>query len=669
MCGLAGFIDLKRTLGSDERQRIARAMGVAIEHRGPDDWGVHDEPEAGLVLSFRRLSIVDLSAAGHQPMLSSSGRSAIAYNGEIYNATEIARDLRAAGHSFRGHSDTEVILEAFERWGIESTLPRLVGMFAIAYYDRTLRRLTLIRDRLGKKPLYYGICGNTFFFGSQPRSFFQHPDWVPEIDRKSVAAFMRFGYVPAPRSIYAGLNSLKPAERIDIVEGRIAARGLYWNIREIAASAQRQPRLFSDGEAKAEFEAILNDAVRQRMVADVPLGAFLSGGIDSSTIAALMQKASPCPVKTFSIGFEEAEYDESKHAAAVAQHLGTEHHELVVRPSDVLAAIPQIPDYYDEPFADASQVPTFLLCKLTRQYVTVALSGDGGDELLAGYARYRIANEVLASANAIPRALKPAVKIMLQHMPHGIWRALEPLVPKRLGNSPLAGRAKKFARLLDVGAEERVFQDIVGQWPEPERLVHGAVYDDDPIWTGALLSELPDRTRRFQMLDTLTYLPDDILVKVDRASMGVALEARVPLLDHRVVEYTLGLPAEMLVRGEETKWLLRQVLYSHVPRHLVDRPKAGFMMPIDHWLRGPLREWAEDLLDLKCMEADGILDPTLIRETWHQHLSGRINWQYRLWCVLMFQAWKKRWMGGAAASKLSDTMLTSTDLRLRKCTA
>ncbi len=644
MCGLTGFIDLKQRLAPDDRMRIARAMGLAIEHRGPDDWGVHQEPEVGLVLSFRRLSIIDLSEAGHQPMVSASGRCVIAFNGEIYNACEIAKELEGAGHVLRGHSDTEVVLEAFERWGVDAALPRLVGMFAIAFYDRACRRLTLIRDRLGKKPLYFGRSGGTLLFGSQPKCFFAHPDWSPEIDRKSVAAFMRWGYVPAPRSIYRGLACLKPAERIDIVDGEVVDRGLYWNIRQIAARAQRAPLRLSDAEARVRFESLLADAVQLRTVSDVPLGAFLSGGIDSSTIAALMQKASSRPVKTFSIGFEEADYDESKHAAAVARHLGTDHHELFVRPDDVLATIPLIPDCYDEPFADASQVPTYLLCKLTRQHVTVALSGDGGDELLAGYTRYRIANEVLAGTSLIPAALRPAASALLEHMPDVIWRNLEPLIPKRFGTAPLAGRAKKLAGLMRLGAEERVFQGIVGQWPEPERLVRDTVHEDDAIWTGALADELPDTTRRFQMLDTLTYLPDDILVKVDRASMGVALEARVPLLDHRVVEFTLGLPSNMLVRGGETKWLLRQVLYDHVPRSLIDRPKTGFMMPIDHWLRGPLRAWAEDLLDEKRMAADGILDPTLIRETWDQHLSGQINWQYRLWCVLMFQAWKRRWM-------------------------
>jgi asparagine synthase (glutamine-hydrolysing) len=650
VCGLAGFVDLKRHFGLDERKRIARAMGLAIEHRGPDDWGVHDEPDAGLVLSFRRLSIIDLSAAGHQPMVSASGRSVIAYNGEIYNADEIARELEAKGHRFRGHSDTEVMLEAFEQWGIGATLPKLVGMFAIAFYDRTRRRLTLIRDRLGKKPLYLSNSNGTLLFGSQPKSFFAHPGWSPEVDRRSVAAFMRFGYVPSPRSIYSGVESLRPAERVDIIDGQIVNRALYWNIRELAATAQRNPIALRDHDAKARLQTLLDDAVGKRMISDVPLGAFLSGGIDSSTIVASMQKASNRPVKTFSIGFAETEYDESQHAAAVARHLGTDHHAMIVSPSDALKAIPLIPEYYDEPFGDASEVPTYLLCKLTRGHVTVALSGDGGDELMAGYTRYRIANEILKGAQAIPHALRPAAAAALRHMPNAVWRALEPLTPNRYGRSPLADRAKKLANLMALGTEERVFQGIVGQWPEPERLVRGIVYEDDPIWSGVLSEELPDTTRRFQMLDTLTYLPDDILVKVDRASMAVALEARVPLLDHRLVEFTLGLPAHMLVRGGETKWLLRQVLYDHVPRNLLDRPKTGFMMPIDQWLRGPLREWAEDLLDSKRIEADGILDPVPIRETWEQHLSGQINWQYRLWCVLMFQAWKRRWMEGAQAA-------------------
>lgn len=646
MCGFTGFIDLKRRMAPAERERIARAMGDAIAHRGPDDWGVHSEPDGGVVFSFRRLSIIDLTAAGHQPMVSASGRSVIVFNGEIYNADDMRQELVAAGQRFRGHSDTEATLEAFERWGVDKVLPRLVGMFAIAWYDRRNGRLTLIRDRLGKKPLYFGTVGDTLFFGSQPKSFFQHPDWKPEVDRSSVAAFMRYGYLPAPRSIYRGLEILRPAERVDIEGGCIAARGLYWDVRKLAAAAQSKPHQLSDAEAKGELETRMREAVRQRLVSDVPLGAFLSGGIDSSTITALMQKESSRPVKTFSIGFDEAEYDESKHAAAIAKHLGTEHHELVVRPADALDVIPRMAEYYDEPFADASQVPTYLLCKLTRQHVTVALSGDGGDELLAGYSRYRIANEILAGTRTIPRALRPAAARFIERMPDTVWQNLEPLVPKRYGSSPLAQRVRKLADLLDLGAEERVFQGIVGQWPEPNRLVPGAHHEDDPIWTGALAAELPDPTRRFQMLDTLTYLPDNILVKVDRASMAVALEARVPLLDHRVVEFTLGLPGHMLMRNGETKWLLRQVLYDHVPRALLDRPKTGFMMPIDQWLRGPLRDWAEELLDEKQLEADGILDPKLIRDTWAQHLSGQINWQYRLWCILMFQAWKQRWMDG-----------------------
>jgi asparagine synthase (glutamine-hydrolysing) len=519
-------------------------------------------------------------------------------------------------------------------------------MFAIAFYDRSRRRLTLIRDRMGKKPLYFGRSNGALFFGSQPKSFFALPGWSPEVDRRSLAAFMRFGYVPAPRSIYSGVECLRPAERVDIVDGQITGRALYWNIRELAAAGHRAPMSLGDHEAKVRLQGLIDEAVAKRMVSDVPLGAFLSGGIDSSTIVASMQKASNRPVKTFSIGFQEAEYDESQHAAAVARHLGTDHHQLIVSPSDALEAIPLIPEYYDEPFGDASQVPSYLLCKMTRGHVTVALSGDGGDELLAGYTRYRIANEILGATNAVPHALRPAAMAALRNMPNVVWRALEPLTPQRCGRSPLAGRVKRLADLMGQGAEERVFQGIVGQWPEPGMIVRDVVHEDDPIWLGALREDLPKTTRRFQMLDMLTYLPDDILVKVDRASMAVALEARVPLLDQRVVEFTLGLPEHMLVRGGETKWLLRQVLYDRVPRSLIDRPKTGFMMPIDQWLRGPLREWAEDLLEPKRMEADGILDPTPIRETWEQHVSGQINWQYRLWCVLMFQAWKRRWLEG-----------------------
>lgn len=652
MCGLTGFIDLARRLPGSRLAGIGERMAQAIAHRGPDDAATWADADAHLALAFRRLAIIDVSPAGRQPMHSASGRFVVVYNGEIYNAPELSRELQAQGVTFRGHSDTEVMLEGFERWGIAATLEKIAGMFAIVLWDRHERRLSLIRDRLGKKPLYYGRVGPTFFFGSQPKSFFPHPDWRAEIDRDSLTAFMRFGYVPAPRSIFKGLASVRPGECVEIKDGEVVGRRLYWDARAKAAAALAQPIVLGDDEAIARFETLLSGAVRRRLLSDVPLGAFLSGGVDSSAVVALMQASSAARVKTFSIGFEESAYDESRHARAVAEHLGTDHHELRVSPREAIDAIPAMPLYYDEPFADGSQVPTYLLSKLTREHVTVALSGDGGDELLAGYSRYRIAQDIARAIRVVPAPLRPAVAGAIRGTPDAAWRMLEPLVPRRLGQSPLSARMRRFGGYMEGGGEEPMFRGLVGQWAEPELLVRGGREPVDDIWQGALGPSVPDFGRRMQLIDTLTYLPDDILVKVDRASMAVGLEARAPLLDHAVVEFTWGLPDRFLVRDRQTKWLLRQVLYRHVPKALIERPKMGFVMPMDEWLRGPLRDWAEDMLDARAMEGDGLLDPAPVRALWAEHLAGRTAGQYRLWCVLMFQAWKRHWLAPPASDQM-----------------
>jgi len=651
VCGLVGFINLESAMPAAHLAAIAERMAQTIAHRGPDDAATWADAEAGLALAFRRLSIIDLSPAGRQPMHSASGRLVTVYNGEIYNAPELSRQLAAEGVTFRGHSDSEVMLEAFERWGIARTLDKLNGMFAVALWDRRDRRLHLIRDRLGKKPLFYGRIGDTFFFGSQPKSFFPHPAWRAEIDRDSLAAFMRYGYVPAPRSIFKGLATVRPGEWVEVLDGEVAARRLYWDARTLAAAALARPLELSDHDAMAQLEGLLSKAVRGRLLSDVPLGGFLSGGVDSSTVVALMQANSTSRVKTFSIGFNERAYDESRHARAVAEHLGTDHHELRVSPREAIDAIPAMPLYYDEPFADSSQVPTYLLCKLARGHVTVALSGDGGDELFAGYTRYRTAQEIARAIRAIPVSLRPAVAGAIRRMPEAAWRLIEPLVPRRLGQSPLSARMRRFSGFMADGGEERLFRSLVGQWDEPGKLVRGAREPVDDIWQGALAESVPDFGRRMQLIDTLTYLPDDILVKVDRASMAVGLEARTPLLDHSVVEFTWGLPDRFLTGQGETKRLLRQLLYTHVPKPLIERPKMGFVMPMDQWLRAPLKDWAEDLLDERAMAADGLLDPAPVRQMWAEHLSGRTAGQYRLWCVLMFQAWKRRWLAPAVADE------------------
>jgi asparagine synthase (glutamine-hydrolysing) len=643
MCGFAGFIDLERSTPESARTNIAVRMAEAVAHRGPDDASSWSDLAAGFTVAFRRLSIIDVSPAGQQPMISVSGRFVLVFNGEVYNAPDLSHELLHEGANFRGHSDTEVILNALERWGIERSLQKFNGMFAIALWDRVERKLSLIRDRIGKKPLYYGQVGKTFFFGSQPKSFFRHPDWRAEIDRDSLTAYFRFGYVPSPHSIYRNIAKLRPGEWVDIHDGQVIKRALYWDARERAARFWRSPLQIGDEEALEQLEALLKDAVGQRLISDVPLGAFLSGGIDSSTIVALMQRLSSKPVQTFSIGFKEKEYDESDYARAVAAHLGTEHHERQVLPKDCLDFIPTIPVYYDEPFADASQIPTTILSQFARGQVTVALSGDGGDELFAGYARYQIVDRISKFAKFIPRSALRSMKFLLGHTPQAVFEVFAQAIPARYGTSPLHSRARMLAELSPNNLEEGIFCQIVGQWNNAQQLVRGGHLPANDLWEGAMSDKIGDVVQRMQFIDAMTYLPDDILVKVDRASMSVGLEVRAPLLDHRLVDFSWQLPQRFKIRNGQQKWLLRTLLKRYLPDNLIDRPKTGFMIPLAEWLRGPLRDWAEDLLDAKQLESAGLLDPRPIREKWQQHLSGRANWQYRLWCVLMFQAWMRHW--------------------------
>jgi asparagine synthase (glutamine-hydrolysing) len=646
LCGLTGFLDLARATTPGTLADLAGRMAATLDHRGPDDAQCWVDGEAGVALAFRRLAIVDLTPTGRQPMVSASGRFVIVYNGEVYNAEALRPKLAAAGIGFRGHSDTEVILEACAAWGVAATVPQLIGMFAFALWDRQERKLTLVRDRMGIKPLYFGRFGQTFFFGSQPKSFRPHPAWRSEVDRDSLAAFLRFAYVPAPRSIHRGLRQLAPGHLAEIGPDGAVTERCYWDIRAEAAAGRADRSEIGDDEAIARFDALLRDAVGRRMIADVPLGALLSGGIDSSTVVALMQAQSARPVKTFSIGFEEAGFDEAPHAAAVARHLGTEHHELYVAPGHAREVIPDLPRWYDEPFADSSQIPTVLVSALARDHVTVALSGDGGDELLAGYNRYLHGRRLLTWTRNLPGPLRSAGASLLGAVPAGAWDGLARALPGRFRPARAADRAAKLADMLRAGAEERLYRQLVGQWPQPADLVPGAVEPMDPIWGGVLAAEIPDFVERMQLIDMMTYLPDDILAKVDRASMAVSLEARVPLLDHRVVEHCFRLPARMKIRNGETKWLLRRVLDRYVPPALIDRPKMGFGVPIDRWLRGPLRDWAEALLAPARLTEEGF-DPAPIRARWQQHLSGAVNGQYPLWCVLMYQSWRNHWRDAA----------------------
>jgi asparagine synthase (glutamine-hydrolysing) len=630
MCGIAGFLDLKASTEDTAARRLVTAMGDRLRHRGPDDGGAWVDGAAGIALAHRRLSILDLSPAGHQPMASADGRFVISYNGEVYNAGEVGGRL---GRPFRGHSDTEVIVEACAAWGVEATIPQLIGMFAMAIWDRRERRLWLVRDRLGIKPLYWARFGALLLFGSELKALTAHPGWTPTIDRDGLAAFMRFAAVPAPGSIFAGVHKLEPGCWLAIGPDGSQRIERFWDLRRVIAAGEAGRARAAPQDAADRLEALLKDAVGRRMVADVPLGAFLSGGIDSSAVVALMQAQSSRPVKTYSIGFAEAGYDEAPQAKAVAAHLKTDHTEFYVTPEDALAVVPDLPRIYDEPFADSSQIPSLLISRLARREVTVALSGDGGDELFAGYNRYRLAHRLWRRLKPLPRSARRVAAAALAGPSPAAWdRLLAPLVRRGLGQP--GDKLHKLAAVLPLADIDAVYGRLVSHWPGG-LVVGGSAGPARDLGLPPGLSDV----ERMQAADILTYLPDDILTKVDRASMAVALEVRVPILDHRVVEYAWTLPVAAKFQGAVGKWLLRQVLYRHVPPALVERPKMGFGVPIDSWLRGPLRDWAEDLLEPKAMAAEGYLDPAPVQATWRQHVSGQRNCQHQLWTVLMFQAW------------------------------
>jgi asparagine synthase (glutamine-hydrolysing) len=639
MCGIAGFWQ-PSGLAAEARPVLGR-MTDALRHRGPDDEGRWLDPAAGIALGFRRLSILDLSSEGHQPMMSASGRYVIVFNGEIYNWRDLRAEEQTHGARWRGHSDTEVMLAAIERRGLLPALEAMVGMWAFALWDRADRRLHLVRDRIGEKPLYWGWAGQVLLFGSELKALRAHPAWCGPIDRGALALFLRHNYVPAPYSIYQGVAKAPPAAVLTFSEGREApAEAPYWSGQGSAERGLADP-LPADGPAVMDgLEQRLRATIRREMIADVPLGAFLSGGVDSSLVVALMQAESPVPVRTFTIGFREAEFNEARYAKAVAGHLGTQHTELYVTPAETLAVVPRLPVLYDEPFADSSQVPTFLVAELARQQVTVSLSGDGGDELFGGYYRYLLAERWWRRLKRTPRRLRRAASSALTAVSPGGWdRVLGILGAEGSHYRPTGDRLHKFADVLTAGTLEEMYLRLVSNWPEPARVVLGAAEPPtrltDPLTRPAIAGAVP----QLMCLDLLSYLPDDIMVKVDRAAMGVSLESRAPFLDHTVVEYAWRIPMAMKVQAGQGKRILRQLLYRHVPPALIDRPKMGFGVPIDRWLRGPLREWAGDLLAPDSIRRDGFFDPAIIERTWSQHLEGTRNWQYPLWGVLMFQAW------------------------------
>lgn len=649
MCGFAGFAGPSGRALTPEA--AASRMADAIRHRGPDDSGAWADREAGIALAHRRLSILDLSPAGHQPMLSGSGRTVIAFNGEIYNFADIRRALEETGHrpQWRGHSDTEVLVEAIERWGVRNALKRAAGMFALAVYDRETRVVTLARDRIGEKPLYYGTSNGVFLFGSDLAALRRHPLWHGEVDRDALAAYMRYSSVPAPRSIYLGISKLEPGMVLELPLATMQVRtSRYWSADDAAAAGVSKPFTGSAGDAVDETERLIRRALEGQMLADVPLGAMLSGGIDSSTVAALMQAMSPRPVKTFAIGFTEAGYDEAPHAAAVARHLGSDHTELYVSAADALATVPKLADVYSEPFADSSQIPTLLVSQLARRSVTVALSGDGGDEVFSGYNRYRLAASYWHRLARIPLPLRRTAARAIGLMgPAALGRvtdAASVLLPERLRPRLAAEKLHKLAGVAGLETLDDVYAALVSHWPAT--VMAGARTGDEI----ARLPDVPglDPVRRMMLADLKGYLADDVLVKVDRAAMFHSLETRVPLLDHRLVEFAASLPVSYLHRDGVAKWPLRQVLQRYVPAALFDRPKMGFAVPIDSWLRGPLRDWAEDLLAERRLASEGYLNPKIIRAALAAHLNGTRNMQYPLWTALMFQAWLVRQRGPAS---------------------
>ncbi|WP_290599202.1 asparagine synthase (glutamine-hydrolyzing) [Anabaena sp. AL93] len=644
MCGITGFFTNEKQLSSEEIGNIVENMCQSLIHRGPDDGGIWIDEEVGIALGHRRLSIVDLSPEGHQPMISANGRYVIVFNGEVYNFPELRKQLQSLGYNFRGHSDTEVMLASFCEWGVIEATKRFNGMFAFALWDKAERILHLGRDRIGEKPLYYGWCGDTFIFASELKAFKAHPDFQREINRDALALFLRFSYIPAPYSIYKGIYKLPPGTLLSWNGSRTHPQPVaYWSAKIVAESGVAYPFTGSENEAIVNLEGLLKDAVGMRMLADVPLGAFLSGGIDSSIVVALMQAQSHQPVKTFSIGFYEDAYNEAQYAKAVAQHLGTDHTEFYVTANEALAVIPKLPSLYDEPFSDSSQIPTFLVSQLARNHVTVSLSGDAGDELFAGYNRYFWGRSIWQKIGWIPKTVRHSTAKALTSVSPQTWNqgfaSVDAMLPTKLKVEASGYKLHKLASILAVPNPDIMYAGLVSHWQASEEVVIGSSELSTVLNERNLSDSLPDFTERMMYLDLISYLPDDILVKVDRASMGVSLESRIPFLDHRVVEFAWQIPLSMKIRGNQGKWLLRQLLYKYVPKELIERPKMGFGIPIDSWLRGPLREWAEDLLNESRLRQEGYFNPQPIRQKWDEHQSGKFNWQYYLWDVLMFQAW------------------------------
>lgn len=663
MCGIAGIL----AASAADREALeyqVRLMSGTMIHRGPDGSGVWVDAGGQVALGQRRLAIIDLSPSGAQPMLSADGNVALTYNGEIYNHLDLRAELEAQGARFRGTSDSETLVEACARWGVERTLKKLNGIFAFAVWDAREGVLWLARDRAGVKPLYWTQTAAGLLFGSELKAIAAHESFRGELDIDALGAYFQFNYVPAPATIYRGVRKLMPGSVLRISRSGEPREQLYWDVYAVAEQGLESRRPAHDVETIENLDWLLRDSVKRQMISDVPLGALLSGGIDSSTVTALMQSQSAEQVKTFSIGFEEADHNEAPFAAAVAKHLGTDHHELYVAPDDALRTIPSLTDWYDEPFADSSQIPTYLVSRLAREHVTVALSGDGGDELFAGYPRYTRHARARRVAMAVPFLARAPLAAAIRSIGGPAWQRAFKLLPQRYQTKAGAASLLRFATAMEQMDPREFHRLLVTYWGDPSDMVPDAHYCATQF-ARTLPSQPMHHIEVSQLIDVVTYLVDDILCKVDRASMAVSLETRVPILDHRIIEFTWRLPIEMKERDGRMKWLLRQVLYRYVPSELIERPKKGFSIPMATWLRTELRDWAEDLLDERKLRQDGILNTHLVRTIWREHLSGEMNHSDRIWAVLQYLDWSRKWLGvGSLLQMRATPERSSTTARL-----
>ena len=645
MCGIAGFVDLN---GFDVKKaiNIGKAMGKTIEHRGPDHSGLWFDKNFGVVLVHQRLSIIDLSKSAHQPMLSASGRYVISFNGEIYNHKDLRLELNKLGKatSWRSQSDTETILACIDTYGLKGTLKKLIGMFSLALWDNATKEIYLARDRVGEKPLYYGKIGKLLLFGSELKAIRAHPDFIPKINRNALNLYLRHNYIPQPYSIYQGIKKLPPGHFINLTKN--AKPESFWSLNKIVTSAKHNQFKGNEEEALNVLDKSLLNAVKGQMLADVPLGGFLSGGVDSSLILALMQEQSLKPVKSFSIGFDDKNFDEAPFAKRIASHLGTEHNELYVNAKQARNVIPNLPKLYDEPFSDSSQIPTFLLSEMSHKHVKVSLSGDGGDEIFGGYNRYKLGYNFLPKIINTPEAFRNFIAKLIKSFSPSTWdRIMEPslyITPQRFKHTNIGDKLHKLASIIGASSIEEVYNILISHWNIKDNIVIGVKEASTTINSRNNILEELTYPEKMMFYDTLMYLPDNILVKVDRAAMGTSLETRTPFLDHRVIDLAWRFPIDMKIRNGVNKWCLRQLLYKRVPKHLIERPKMGFGVPIGDWLRGPLRDWAENLLDEKKMKESGYFKTSEIQKKWRQHLSKKHNWQHHLWDIIIFESWREK---------------------------